>query len=428
MQNRPLSRRHFLTLSGGALAAGLLGRGHAQHETVRLGFVLPLRTGQQTSLANTQELAGEAAYKGAIMGGEDYGVSGGLEEKTLEVVTSSAPDEAAALRAAERLGAAGEVHALFGGFGEGQAHALSAVAESRKLLFFNIGSASDALRGEACTRYTFHVEASATMYLDALTGWFTQAGFQDWLFVYPETKEGDALYRRAQEALLKWSGGADEARGVSVPEVPVYHEAVEVIRRAEPQVVLLLLDAQAQLDFLGHYAAAGLESTIIGFPYPVTQTRDFLIASKDVAPQGVSSYHAALWEATLAAHGARGLNERFFERWGTPMDSPAWAAYQSVKIMSKAISVVDTVGGTELAEYLKSPRATFDVQKGTGSSFSPWDHQLSQPLYLVRGNPVAERPLAMADLVGELPAHMPSTNSVGRSRQLGVQGNARCQP
>lgn len=418
-----------MTLSGGALAAALLGRGRAQHETIRLGFVLPLRTGQQTSLADTQELAGEAAYKGAIMGGEDYGVAGGLKEKPLEVATSSAPDESAALRAAERLAAVEEVHALVGGFGEGQALALSTVAENRKLLFFNIGSASEVLRGEACARYTFHVEASATMYLDALTGWFTQAGFQRWLFVYPETEEGNALYGRAQEALTKWPGSAGEPKGVSVPEVPVYHEALEVIRRAEPQVVLLLLDGQAQLDFLGHYAATGLESTILGFPYPVTQTREFLIASKDVAPQGASGYRATLWEATLAAHGARNLNGRFFERWGTPMDSPAWAAYQSVKILSKAISAVDNVSGTEVAEYLESARATFDVQKGTRASFNPWDHQLSQPLYLVKGNPVAERPLAMADLIGELPATTPPTNPVGRSHQRGgFQSKARCQP
>jgi ABC-type branched-subunit amino acid transport system substrate-binding protein len=429
MHNCPVSRRRLLTLSAGAIAAGLLGIGQAQHETIRLGFVLPLRTGQVPSSSNTQELAGEAAYKGAIMGGEDYGVAAGLEGKNLEVVVSSAPGEAAVLRAAERLATTEEVLALIGGFDEVQALALSAVAEDRKLLFFNIGSASDVLRRKVCNRYTFHVEASATMYLNALADWFTKTGLRRWLFVYPETEEGDALYRRAQEALSQGLGGASQAGAVMVPEVPIYYEAVEAIKRAEPEVVLLLLDWQSQLDFFGYYEAAGLEYVITGFPYPVTQTRDFFIFSKEVAPHGASGYRAALWEATLVAHGARQLNERFFERWGVPMDPPAWAAYQSVKILSEAIPAVDTLSSVKLAEYLESSRARFDIQKGVRASFRPLDHQLDQPLYLVKGNRTAERPLAMADLVSELPTNTLGSDPVQGSRRHGeLQGKRGCNP
>jgi len=362
------------------------------------------------------------------MGGEDYGVAVGGEGADLKVMISSAPDETAALRAAERLAATEEVVALVGGFGERQARTLSAVAEDRRILFFNIGSVSDVLRGPACNRYTFHVEASAAMYLDALTGWFTQAGLRRWLFVYPETDEGNALYRRAQQALSLATGGAGEAGAVMVPEVPVYYQAVEAIRRAEPEVVLLLLNWQSQLDFLGFYEAAGLEFAITGFPYPVTQTRDFFMSSREVAPHGASGYRAALWEATLAAHGAQHLNERFFERWGVPMDPPAWAAYQSVKIMSEAISAADTSSSSKLAEYLESSRARFDVNKGVDVSFRPSDHQLEQPLYLVKSNRVAERPLAMVDLVSELPANTLGSDPVQGLRRTGdLQGKTGCR-
>lgn len=428
MLNCPISRRHFLRLNAGVVAAGLLSRGRAQHETIRLGFVLPLRTGQALSLPNTQELAGEAAYKGAVMGGEDFGAAIG-RKKDLEVVFSSAPDETAALRAAERLAATEEVLALIGGFGERQARALGAVAGNRKVLFFNIGSASDVLRGPACNRYTFHIEASAAMYLDALAGWFTQAGFRRWIFVYPETDEGDALYKRAREALSQGPGGATEAGAVMVPEVPIYYEAVEAIKQAKPDVVLLLLEWQSQLDFLAYYEAAGLEYAITGFPYPITQTRDFFIFSKGVAPYGNSDYRVALWEATLMAHGARQLNERFFGRWGVPMDPPAWAAYQAVKIMSEAIPAVDTLSSAKLAAYLESSRARFDVQKGVRVFFQPLDHQLNQPLYMVKGNYAAEKPLAMANLISEQPTHTTVANSGQGLRRRGkYQGETDCKP
>lgn len=399
MRYRRFSRRRFLALCGGALAAGLPSRALAQPETVRLGFVLPRQTGGLSSRFQSQELAGEAAYKGAVMGEEDFGAGTGF---TLELLVGSAPDGAAALRAGARLAATEGVLALVGGFGDDQALALSRVAEENGVLFFNIGSASAALRG-AHNPHTFHIEASAAMYLDALAGWFAQAGFRRWFFVYPEAGEGQALYKGAQHALQSQKGASVVGR-VTVSATPVYGEAVAAIKQAEPELVVLLLDWRSQLDFLGHYEAAGLEFAVTGFPDPVTQTRDFLIASKEVARQGTPHYHAALWEATLEPHGARALNERFFARWGVPMDPSAWAAYQSVRILSQTISATETLNSAELVAYLERPRARFDVQKDGSVSFSPRDHQLHQPLYIVKGNPTAERPRDMAQLVAEVPA------------------------
>jgi ABC-type branched-subunit amino acid transport system substrate-binding protein len=404
---RQLSRRRFLALGGSALAAGLLGQAQAQDETVRLGFVLPRQTGQLSSRFHTQELAGEAAYKGAVMGEEDFGTG-----THLEVLVSSAPDGAAAKRAGARLAASEGVLTLVGGFGDDQALALSRVAEDHGVLFFNIGSVSAALRG-ACPRFTFHVEASAAMYLDALTRWFAGAGFRHWFFVYPVSGEGRALYKGAQRA-LQGRRGVSEVGRAGVSETPVYGEAVAAVRQAEPELVVLLLDWRSQLDFLGHYEAAGLTFAVTGFPDPVTQTRDFLVASREVARQGTPHYRAALWEATLTPNGARVLNERFFARWGVPMDPSAWAAYQSVRIISEAAAEMKTPNSAALAAYLESPRARFDVQKGSSVSFNPRDHQLHQPLYIVRGDPAAQKPRNMARLVAQIPA--PDVNPAGFCR------------
>jgi hypothetical protein len=52
------------------------------------------------------------------------------------------------------------------------AAALSRFARAHRLLFFNVGATDDRLRNEDCDRYTFHVEASDAMYLDALADWY----------------------------------------------------------------------------------------------------------------------------------------------------------------------------------------------------------------------------------------------------------------
>ncbi|HEX2095469.1 MAG TPA: ABC transporter substrate-binding protein, partial [Longimicrobiaceae bacterium] len=57
-----------------------------------------------------------------------------------------------------------------GGWDEASCRALGELADSAGVPFLNVGCTADALRGAACRRSTFHVEASATMYADALAG------------------------------------------------------------------------------------------------------------------------------------------------------------------------------------------------------------------------------------------------------------------
>jgi ABC-type branched-subunit amino acid transport system substrate-binding protein len=428
MWDRWLTRRQLLALGGTALAAKFLGGVLAEEgKVIRIGAVLPERMERTPLRTDIYGIAGEAARRGTIMGSEEYGLNAQLLGQHLDVLISSAPNGDAAFRAAQRLVATEEVFALVGGFGRDQAQALSRVAEEGQILFFNIGSPSDALRGEVCSRYTFHVEASAAMYLDALVDWFTRAGFRRWFFTYAGSDGGKALYRRARKAVRERHWGASEVGKVVVDaNVPKFAEALEAIGRARPDVVLVLLDWLPQLDFLGQYEAAGLDIAVTGFPGPVTQTREFFALSRDIAPRAGTGHRATLWETTLDAHGAGNLNDRFMSRWGEPMDPPAWAAYAAVKILYEAVASTKTLESSALIEYLESPEAVFDVKKGPGVSFRPWDHQLRQLLYLVKIDPEAEwamqlsRRVEIAELVEELPTLYPlEADPIERLDQLG---------
>ncbi|RIH89391.1 ABC transporter, substrate binding protein, PQQ-dependent alcohol dehydrogenase system [Calidithermus terrae] len=415
-QARPLTRRQVLAFGGSTLALGAL-RALAQpkEEALRLGVVLPSqpRSGLERAVV-------EAARTGLEMGKEEYGFNASLVGQRLEVLLRTAPDPQAAAREAERLVGSEEVFALVGGFG-GQAEALSRLAEQRRVLFLNIGSPSDRLRQEACSRYTFHLEASAAMYLDALAAWFIQAGFRSWFLVYEQGAEGQALYQRARKSLLERHFGAREAGRASVaPGQPDFRTALEAIRRAQPQAVLLLLGAEGQLDFLGRYEAAGLGAAVTGFPHPETQTRAFFAASRGRAPRAGAGHRAVLWEAKLDAYGARELNARFRQRSKKPMDPSAWAGYQAVKVLFETASFAGSLEGARLVSHLENPGTVFDVHKGIGVSFRPWDHQLRQSLYLVKISPGAKEDWDLAGLVGELPAiYRPGTDPVERLDQLG---------
>jgi ABC-type branched-subunit amino acid transport system substrate-binding protein len=342
--------------------------------------------------------AGEAARMGALLAGEEHGL--GVDETRtheLDVLIASAPSDGAALRAAKRLAAVDEVDALIGGFGEGQATALAEVAAANRIPFLNIGSASDALRDNA-DGYTFHVEASAAMYLAALVCWATESGFRRWFLVQSDSSEGRALSTRARSLLtgheVTVETVASDARNLGA--------VLHAISSYEPDIVLLLLDPLAQLDFLGQYRADDLAAEVIGFPSPLTQTRQFLAAFGEYAASAGSGYQLTLWEPTIGVPAAAELDKRFTARWGLPTDPSAWAAYQSIGILLEAARATGTTDGSELARYLGRPDSTFDIGKGSKVSFGPSDHQLRQDLYLVQ---IDEDRTELIRLVAELPAH-----------------------
>ncbi|WP_245969630.1 quinoprotein dehydrogenase-associated putative ABC transporter substrate-binding protein [Calidithermus roseus] len=401
-------------------------------KTLRIGLVIPTQTGSIPVSSSIYEDAGEAARRGAVLAGDELDQQAESMGMRLKVLLASAPSAEAAFRAAARLVATEGVFALIGGIGQGQAEALSRLAEQRRVLFLNIGSPFDRLRQEACGRYTFHLEASAAMYLDALAAWFARTGLRRWFVVYPDSDEGKTLYRRALEALQRHPETGEVGRAAVRPRQADYTAIVQEIRRANPQGVLLLLDAQDQLAFLGQYELEGLEAQVVAFPESIAQTRNFLIALRLTAPQAGAGYRAALWETSLQSGGAGELNARFTSRWGEPMDPPAWAAYASVKVLLEAASSNKGTGSAELVAYLEDPKTSFDLYKGVPLSFRPWDHQLRQPLYLVKPDPEAPRGIdlshkvGLAQLVGQVPEIPPGADPVPLLDRLGdpAQGSS----
>lgn len=410
-----LSRRQLLLSGALLLASSLPGRAQKQG-VLRIGAVFPAPT-QQDPLGSP---VWEAARMGLELARDEFSLNAQIIGQKLEVSLVPAPDAAAASRAAERLAKEG-AYALIGGLGPGQAPALSQLAQRQRVPFLNIGSPLDSLRNQSCGRYVFHLEASAAMYLDALTDWYIRAGFRRWFTVYPDTEEGRALYARTRKALLQRHFGAQEAgQAVLAPVRPDLARALAAIAKARADMVLLLLDGPGQLEFLGQYETAGLSAAVTGFPYPETQTRSFFAASRSRAKKAGSGYRTTLWEAKLDAYGARELNARFMGRYQRPMDPSAWAAYMAVKMLFETATLGGARERGQTLGYLEHPQTIFDVYKGIGVSFRPWDHQLRQSLYLVKIDPKAKDAWNYASLVGELPAiYRPGTDPVERLDQLG---------
>lgn len=95
-----------------------------------------------------------------------------------------------------------------------------------------------------------------------------------------------------------------------------------------------------------------------------------------------------MWHESLERFGAGQLNARFRDRFGAGMDSDAWAAWFAVKVAAETALRARTTKPEELVAALERSSARFDGHKGRPLTFRSWDHQLRQPLYILRGGRV----------------------------------------
>ncbi|MGD9740782.1 MAG: ABC transporter substrate-binding protein [Bauldia sp.] len=394
----------------------------APTQIVRVGVIVPAIGPDANALDGA---IATAAEHGAILGGEEVQFNAELFGVGFELLIerASGPDEAVA--AATRLAEQG-AFGVIGGYSLDEARALGEWSDTAGVAFINVGATEDVLRNDACAANMFHIEASAAMYLDALAGWYVRAGFRRWYIVQEDTEEGEALYDRLIWAMENRHFGARQAGHVTIPEGGEITDAiVRQINSSNSDLVILLLDAEDQLQAVHDLDDAGIRLEIAGYPYPDTQTRTFYAAYRAAAPTLGAGHRASNWEWTIDAYGAREYNARYVERWNEPMDGMAWATFHAVKTIFEATFFGQAVDPAGVVAYLKSPSTVIDLHKGIAVSFRPWDRQIRQSLFLIKilDDPAAT-PYTVALLVGELPAiYMPGTDPIERLDQLGDLAN-----
>ncbi len=381
------SRRLFLAGAGAALAAPALAPAARAQEakSLRIGLVAPSSSGLTVMAASLNDHIGDAARQGALSAEATIGNDAREVGFDLVVLPANAPSPEAASRAARRLVATADLDALVGGVGEGQAGLLAEIAEEARIPFFNVGAPSDALRTARCFRYTFHIEASAAMYLDTMVRWGAEQGYRRWFVVHQDDDEGVAMRDRAAQAIGRHgAGGEFVGASAATPQLPFYGQQLNAARSADADAIMVLLSDVDQVAFVAQQESVGPLVPLVLFPHPNTQTRDYIAAIRQYAPVTNPDFRFALWDPTLSGEGAEDFNAHYLSRWGDPADPPSWAAYSALRVILEAAKATGGFDPDDVVAYLEDPATTFDLFKGPGTSFRPWDHQLRQPLILVR--------------------------------------------
>ncbi|HWJ88442.1 MAG TPA: ABC transporter substrate-binding protein [Pelagibacterium sp.] len=375
-----ITRRGFLA---GATALATTGLGTpslaATPAAIRIGTVFPNRTGGSFIRASVNDFIGSAGRIGALLADAQIGRSVEAEGSRLDILLASSPTPEAAVRAGERLVETGDICALVGGIGEGQAEVLAEIAARAKIPFFNVGETSDAFRREAFSPYLFHIEASDAMYIDAMGQLAAQLGYTRWAVVSDTSARGEAMADRAALAAEK-SGCTIAGTILLRPAFPVYFTEIDELATIEADVIFVLVNYQDQFPFTVQMEESGIQTPVLFFPYTITQTRDFIAASRNRLPILNPRHRVALWDTTDTRPGAEEFNLQVRARYAEPADPTAWSAFHAIKIITDTVLATGSTDAEAMIAHLEDPQTSFDVAKGVGVSFRPWDHQLRQPL------------------------------------------------
>lgn len=153
MTENDLDRRGFIRAAGALLLAGsdlrFAPRPRFQ-DALRICFV------------PGADAAAASAARGVTLGVEEAARTGQLVGRRIELVTADS------LEGAVQLAVDRSASALIGGFDDAQCDALVELAHRTGVLMMNVGCRADVWRSSQCDRNVFHVEASDSMYADAL--------------------------------------------------------------------------------------------------------------------------------------------------------------------------------------------------------------------------------------------------------------------
>ncbi len=352
-------------LAAAALTPALQAQG--QLEEIPIGYLLSRKAGFNTADRAGASMGVSEVNRQAKILGKRFALLFAEGGHSTEVV-------AQAVDLMERRG----VRVLMGSVSGAATVALARLAQERGVIFFNVGSEADSLRGSKCDRNTFHVGPSLTMRVRALGQWAVHGNeWKRWAIVEGTSRTEQRLAVAAQRYLA--ANGGLAAGIVRVGDAEVYDSGpvMDAIRGFEAEFVFVALTGERQEVFLESYQQAGLK-------VPVGGAKPELIrfGRRTVKAAG---FWSTGWSHLNRIYGASELNNRYVKFAGIPMNERAWSAWAGVKILGEAILRVGSTDSEALSGYLRNDMR-FDGYMGAAMSFRPWNNQLRAALAIVEVN------------------------------------------
>ena len=351
----------------GALALGFPAIVRGQSGPIKIGHLTP-RTGFLGAL-------GGWAVLGIQMAAEEINASGGVNGRQLELLYEDSVNPATAATKAQRMIERDKVDVLMGEISSASAKTIMQVAERNKRLFMSTGPRSDALRGQFCNRYTFHVDIPVTVMVNAEGQGLLREGMIKGQRVFCITSDylfGHDLAKAAKKFIAAHGGTviADELASTDTTDFSPY---LVKVRQAKPDLIATNLGGNQVTNFVKQYAEFGL-------PYPVAGFNLNTADAWAAGPGNLGGIWPTVWHHHVDTPGTRAFVAAFRKKYNKTPENHAWIEYVSLHVMAHAMSETKSTNTEKLIAYFeKEPR--FDLLKTRKGYFRNWDHQMMQEAY-----------------------------------------------
>jgi branched-chain amino acid transport system substrate-binding protein len=366
-----VSRRGLLKGAAGmALLAGIGAPAivRAQTDAIRIGHLTP-RTGFLGPL-------GEYAVMAIDLAAEEINASGGVMGRKIELLKEDSVNPQTASTKAERMFERDNVTCILGEISSASCLTIAQVAQRNKKIFINTGGNSDALRGNDCKKYMFHVEAQNSMYVKSVGRSFLRDGLvngKSWYSLTADYAFGHDLLKVAKR-FMEGNGGKFAGDDLIPTDATDFSSYLLKIRNAKPDLVVLNLAGNQITNFLKQYAEFGLKFPVGGFGF------DTALAWAAGKGNFVGTW-PVVWHHLIETPGSKAFVAAFTKKYGKPPENQAWGDYMALKIMAQSMNEQ-----TKIVEHLEKG-AKFDILKTREGYFRAQDHQLMQEMYAITALP-----------------------------------------
>ena len=371
-----VSRRGLLKGAAGmALLAGIGAPAivRAQTDAIRIGHLTP-RTGFLGPL-------GEYAVMAIDLAAEEINASGGVMGRKIELLKEDSVNPQTASTKAERMFERDNVTCILGEISSASCLTIAQVAQRNKKIFINTGGNSDALRGNDCKKYMFHVEAQNSMYVKSVGRSFLRDGLvngKSWYSLTADYAFGHDLLKVAKR-FMEGNGGKFAGDDLVPTDATDFSSYLLKIRNAKPDLVVLNLAGNQITNFLKQYAEFGLKFPVGGFGF------DTALAWAAGKGNFVGTW-PVVWHHLIETPGTKAFVAAFTKKYGKPPENQAWGDYMALKIMAQSMNELKTTDQTKIVEHLEKG-AKFDILKTREGYFRAQDHQLMQEMYAITALP-----------------------------------------
>lgn len=372
--SRDLTRRSLLKgAAGTALVAGI---GMPAIVRAQSG---PIRIGHLTPLTGFLGPLGEYAQMGVRLAADQINAEGGVMGRQIELVMEDSVNPQTASAKAERLIDRDQVALILGEISSASGLAIGQVADREKRVFINTGCNSDELRGAGCNPYMFHVEAANSMMVQACGNYLLQSDLvkgKKWYSLTADYAFGHDLLKVARH-FMEANGGEFVGDELVPTDTTDFSPYILKIRQAQPDLVVSNLAGNQITNFIKQYSEFGLPFPLAGFGFDT-------VVAWGAGEGAFSGIWPIIWHHLVETPSAQAYVKAFQEAYDRLPDNQSWGDYNALRIVAKAITETQSTDSTEIAEYLRSG-VTFDILKNRPGTFRPYDNQMVQEMYAVRG-------------------------------------------